>query len=483
MKQHFLNEKLNVYHTTFGDVRYVTDRDSLESQLEGLPLNKVLAYARTEVPPIYEYYLLAGPKRGRLDLDAYNRVHDTVLRGRHWVFLGRGLEGDVFPQTDFQGITGSIEAGGRDYLSRVSPLPEIVLKYGTSASFLQAYSEIEAYPVKGELEEDYQQQMELTYLSMLGDNSWYREVLEAREARYPRRAEVVDALREEGLSGKDEVLEELLSRTKAEKVVMLSENHFVPCHRILLNELLPGLRDQGFQYLALEALSQDSLLNAGADPNLETGFYTREQHFYRLIRTAQALGFEFVSYETEHGDRELGQAQNLYRKTFGKDPDARVVVLAGLAHVYESEGGSRTRMAQHFKTLFGIDPLTVSQTDLDHYRDEIDSKLVLIPSDSLERKRFRRVDLQVVNRLDWGYPPGDFTFSNTYGRPLQMSLYETAGWKSDYGYLGDIPEFSALLMPGASFSVELPEGTYQVILLDREGKVVHNEPVQRGAER
>ena len=481
MHQHFINEKLKVHHTTFGDVRYVKERETLDGQLDSLQLNKVVAYARTEVPPFYEYYLLAGPRRGRLDLAAYDRVHDTVLRGRHWVFLGRGLDGDAFPLSDFEGITGSLEVGGREYLSKVSPLPDIVQKYRASATFLQAYSEIAAYPVKEELEADYQRQMELTYLSMLGDNPWYLKHLEAWESRYPLYPEVVSTLREKAVNGKDQVQEELLTRTKSEQVVMLSENHFMPWHRILLAELLPELKKQGFRYLALEALSGDSLLNKGGAPDLKTGFYTREQHFFRLIRTAQDLGFRLVSYEAGQGDRELGQARNLYRKTLEKDPDARVVVLAGLAHVYETAGGSRTRMARHFKTLSGIDPLTISQTDLSHYRHELGSDLLLLPSDSLERKRWKRVDLQVVNRLDWEYPRGDFSFVNSYGQPVQLALYDSSGWKSEYGYLGDIPQFSALLLPGASFSVELPVGTYQLVLFDRDGKPVQNEPVGEAA--
>lgn len=481
MRQHFVNEKLKVHHTTFGDVRYVTERDTLAKQIEGLPLNRVLAYGRTEIAPFYEYYLLAGPRRGRLDLTAYPLVYDTVLHGRRWMFLGKGLKGDTFPIRDFNGITGSLEAGGKDYWSQVSPLPEIVEKYSTSALFWQAYSEIAAYPVKDELEADYQQQMELTYLSMLGDNPRYQEVLGARESPYPLRPEVVSTLREKAVKGKGPVLEALLSRTGGERVVMLNENHFMPWHRMLLTELLPQLRKQGFRYLALEALAGDSLLNAGQAPDLKTGFYAREQYFYRLLRTAQALGFEFVSYEADQGDRETGQARNLYRKTFGKDPDARVVVLAGLAHIYESEGGSRTRMARHFKSLYGIDPLTISQTDLSHYRHELASDLVLISTDSLERERWKRVDLQIVNGLEWAYPSGDFIYTSTYSEPVQLALYDSAGWKSEYGYLGDIPEYSALLMPGASFSAQLPEGTYRLMLFDKEGKAVYSEPVRVAA--
>ena len=135
-------------------------------------------------------------------------------------------------------------------------------------------------------------------------------------------------------------------------------------------------------------------------------------------------------------------------------------------------------MAQHFASLYGVDPLTVSQTDLAHYRHELESDLVLIPSDSLENSRWKRVDLHVVNNLDWGYPPGDFIFANTMEKPVQLALYNAEGWLSDYGYLGDTPEFSALVLPGESFSVNLPEGSYQLLVFDHNGDVVENEPAR-----
>jgi hypothetical protein len=481
-RKHFVNREVKVYHTTLADVNYTTHRDTLEALLSGQGLNGVLAYGKTDVPPIYEYYLMVNPKRRKLDLSGYPRVWDTVLRGSRVMFAGRGLGGDPFPEGDFRQITRSLQVG-KGYPEELNHIADAVLRYSESAKFLQAYTEIAAYPVKDALEKDFRQQMELTYLCMLGDNPWYRKVLGEREGRYPRRPEETRALHERGLAGREEVIGALLSRTEGQQVVMFNENHFMPWHRILLTELLPGLKKQGFQYLALEALSGDSLLNAGAIPDLRSGFYTREQHFYRLLRTAQALGFEFVSYDARKGDRELLQARNLYRKTLGKDPDARVVVLAGLEHIYERGGESQPRMAQHFATLYGIDPLTISQTDLAHYRHEMESELVLVPSDSLERSRWQRVDLHVVNNLGWGYPPGDFRYSNTSGQPLQLALYNTDGWLSDYGYLGDIPEFSALLLPGEAFSVALPEGEYRFLLFDSRGEVVRNVPALEQVRR
>ena len=322
--------------------------------------------------------------------------------------------------------------------------------------------------------------MELTYLSMMGDNTRFREKIQKWEGGFTTDPPVLRVLEGKAIRGRDTVMQYLLDQSSGERLLMFSENHFYPWHRILLRDLLPGLRAQGFRYLALEALHTDSLLNQGALPDPSTGFYTREQHYYRLLRRAQELGFTFVSYDAfGQADREAAQADKLYQKTFAEDPEARVVVLAGLDHIYERGGGDEAliRMAEVLKSKYGIDPLTISQTDLAVYRNVLDTEMALIASDRLESPRLRRVDLQVVNNLGWGDPPGDFRFTHQGEAPVQLALFRREGWLSDFGYLGDTPEFSMLLLPGESFSVTLPEGAYQFLLFDAAGEVVRNEQV------
>ena len=94
-----------------------------------------------------------------------------------------------------------------------------------------------------------------------------------------------------------------------------------------------------------------------------------EPIYAEMVRTALKLGYKVVGYEAEkegNGDvREDDQAKNLYERTFKNDPHARVVVNAGYAHIQENGkylGGAS--MAQHFRKLTGIAPLTVEQTML-----------------------------------------------------------------------------------------------------------------------
>ena len=153
------------------------------------------------------------------------------------------------------------------------------------------------------------------------------------------------------------------------KAVFLNEAHNVPLTRSLTVQLLKQLRADGFNYFAVETLNHtDKDLARRGYPVAASGFYTREPVYAEMVRTALKLGYKVLAYEADDdhtGDaREMQQAQNLAR-IFKKDPDARVVVNGGYAHIQEQGqflGGKS--MAEHFRRITGIDPLTVEQTML-----------------------------------------------------------------------------------------------------------------------
>jgi len=152
--------------------------------------------------------------------------------------------------------------------------------------------------------------------------------------------------------------------------VFFNEAHNVPMTRILTVQLLTKLRQEGFNYFASETLYQtDTKLQSRGYPIKASGFYTEEPIYAEMVRTALKLGFKVVAYEATSdavGDaREKEQANNLYRDVFKKDPDARLVLNAGYAHIQKSGnflGGSS--MAEYLHKLTGIDPLTIEQTML-----------------------------------------------------------------------------------------------------------------------
>lgn len=165
-------------------------------------------------------------------------------------------------------------------------------------------------------------------------------------------------------------LEAIPELAKNYRAVFFNEAHNIPLTRTLTVQLLAKLRAEGFNYFAAETLYQtDTGLQARGYPTSESGFYTEEPICAEMVRTALKLGFKVIAYETlsnDSGDvREAEQARNIYRQVFKDNPNARLVVDAGYAHIQESGvylGGSS--MAEHLHKLSGIDPLTVEQTML-----------------------------------------------------------------------------------------------------------------------
>jgi hypothetical protein len=184
-------------------------------------------------------------------------------------------------------------------------------------------------------------------------------------------------------------LDAIADLAKDRKAIFFNEAHNVPLTRTVTVQLLSRLRAEGYNYFAAETVyASDTELQSRGYPVPKSGFYTMEPISAEMVRTAIRLGYKVIGYETEdegNGDvREYAQAKNLYERVFKQDPNARVVVNAGYAHIQENGkylGGQS--MAQHFRKLSGIDPLTIEQTmmiehppgteDHPYYRAIVDS--------------------------------------------------------------------------------------------------------------
>lgn len=159
----------------------------------------------------------------------------------------------------------------------------------------------------------------------------------------------------------------ILELAKERKAVFFNEAHSAPVTRTLTIELLAKLRAEGYNYFAAETLYRnDKELNQRGYPTPDSGFYIDEPLYGEMVRTALKLGYKVVAYDVENagsGDaRELAGAQNLYH-VFKQDPNARLVVDAGFAHIQKTGkylGGSS--MAEFFEKMSGIDPLCIEQT-------------------------------------------------------------------------------------------------------------------------
>jgi hypothetical protein len=173
------------------------------------------------------------------------------------------------------------------------------------------------------------------------------------------------------------------------RIVMVNEAHHDAHTRVLTLELLPKLYALGFRYLAVEALGQHDpdLAKRGHATSASGSEYLHEPVYGEIVRQAIHLGYTLVPYDSDAptlGGREAAQAGNLYRRVFAKDPQARLLVHAGYAHVDKAPGnlgGDAQPMAMRLAQLTGIEPLSIDQTqfrDIDPGRSDPGAYGVLV---------------------------------------------------------------------------------------------------------
>jgi len=170
-------------------------------------------------------------------------------------------------------------------------------------------------------------------------------------------------------------LDYLPQLAKNYRVVFLNEAHNIALTRTLTVRLLKPLRDEGFNVFAVETLYPNDIaaLNKRGYPIAASGFYTREPVYAEMVRTALKLGYKVVAYEADPDHtgnaREAQQAENL-SKILKADPNARIVVNAGYAHIQKTgQFLGAESMAEHFMKDSGITPLSVEQTILIPHQD------------------------------------------------------------------------------------------------------------------
>lgn len=173
---------------------------------------------------------------------------------------------------------------------------------------------------------------------------------------------------------------------RSSRAVFVNEAHASARTRAAIYSLLRPLREEGYGYLALEALTTkpadsetscadadlfDQDLAARGYPAGNSGVYTHEPIYGAIVREALRLGFRLVAYEsadpaaTTIAKREQGMAQNL-ACIFTQDKQAKMLVIAGFAHISEAPDGGVPggMMAARFKGLTAIDPLSIDTTKL-----------------------------------------------------------------------------------------------------------------------
>lgn len=474
-----VNDSMKLYLRTPGDIGFLKDSRSINKELRKrkLKVNNVLVCGKTKIEPYYELFFMHNFKAKLATNNPEIIKLDTVVNNQQFSLIGVPLDGNKYSyKIDCQNIFKSIVADS-SYSKRIVTLNNLLEKYSKSNHFYQALIDIQDYPIYNPNDEWFKLQMQLTYASFLGANKEYFDLIKKWESNYHTDSIVKQTIEEKSIKGFDATRELILKEAQYSKLVMFNENHFYPNHRKLVLSLLKDFKNYGFKYLALETLTNDSALNSGTSIDLNTGFYTREPNYSDLIRTAQSLGFKFVAYESDESSarREEGQAQNLYNKTFKIDSTAKVLVIAGISHIFElPDKSKKVWMASIFKNKYGIDPTTFNQTSLNHYRKVIDD-IAILKSTDLKSNYYNTTDWQIINNLPLNDNFGNFEYKNEYNEPVQLSLFPDKELEGKKWTENKVPFRCYLLQKGETYYSKVPNSSYRLVILDKNGKTLRNE--------
>lgn len=451
---HSFNDSLKLSFNSPSDIIYSTDKVKLIKQLRKSNINlsgEVLFFGITKLPE-YEFYVTVSlSPENKLSVDLFK--YDTIIENNFITFIGRPhSEAWVKPMnSDLKYMVNSLVVG-KGYQDTKPTIFDVINKYSNSNNFYPAFTEIQRFPTFNENDEWTKLQFELTFSSFLGITDNYLELLDKYESEQKLPPELLEKV---VFNSKNNVepISSILSEAKKTNLLMINENHFYPHHRSILFELLPKLKNIGYNTLAIEALypNQDSILNLpDSYPTINSGFYTREQNFGNILRLAKELDFQLVSYDDfdNPNEREYSQAKNLYNKTFKIKPHSKVIVLAGIDHILEKETTSNKKwMATVFKENYQIDPLTISQTHLNTFRHVLKADYTLIKGSQFDNHTYSSVDYHLINnKYDNTVFDNYFDYINETKWDVQLSLFLTD--EVDSSYQNKIPYFTTILKPG-----------------------------------
>jgi len=182
--------------------------------------------------------------------------------------------------------------------------------------------------------------------------------------------------------------------SKQTDLFLLNEDHREPQCRWFANQLLATLYNNGYRYLAIEALdnSKDkNYINRNYINN--DGFYTQESTFTMFLKNAVDMGFVLIPYETtqyctspENGDdifcmqqRDNIQAQNIL-KIYEKDDKAKIFVYAGHGHIKIKPSSKGLKflgllLKDANKKVFSLNQTTLLQSSNDESENDFSEKI------------------------------------------------------------------------------------------------------------
>ncbi|QHI35356.1 hypothetical protein IMCC3317_07020 [Kordia antarctica] len=286
----------------------------------------------------------------------------------------------------------------------------------------------------------------------------------------------------------DDFLEKIKQISKNKKVLMLNEMHWHPKHRIVALKMLTTLKENGFNYLAIEAIdkSKNSFFENSNFPLKSSGYYSREPYFGLFIREALKQGFKIVGYDdftTEN--REKTQALNI-KDILDKDSNAKIVVYAGIDHILEKSTTNK-RMAEYFMELTTINPVTIDQVEIPYSSS---NRLILIESSAFKNvKRVNtNVDFFLINNIT---PSLEAVYGKENIRSInytndKLGKYINEELLFSFYFVNEYSKYKSNSIPilnkistinNKNRKFNLPVGSYQLIVKDIHNNLIISEQI------
>lgn len=208
--------------------------------------------------------------------------------------------------------------------------------------------------------------------------------------------------------------------------VMYNEFHTYPHTRYNFMYVLKGLKEKGYNYLAIEALTPpEEGSNVFIAPENISGYYVEEPTCSLLLNYAISLGFQLVAYEEaeqcasyrdkgmiiDANCRDSIQALNI-AKIYQQDEKAKVVVFGGHAHIEKKERSDwkfmriRLQVLYPDKKFFSVDQ--TKRININLYENEIDNNEPLIYDEDDGQFDARVISPYYEKYYEWYYKPNAF---------------------------------------------------------------------------
>jgi hypothetical protein len=344
----------------------------------------------------------------------------------------------------------------------------------------------------------------------------------APETTECERSELIDAVEELCATLAGERPDD--SHPDGPQLVLINELPHAAYQRSLVRKLLACARTAGFTQLAVEALSEDdaALEARGFVSRTASGPFAREPQLARLLEEGLSLGYDLVRYQVadpcsdcrhvEAITRDAEeQARNLVAKTFAVDPAAKVLVMTSARQAYKRLWGDNEpyieSIASHLWDQIGIEPFSVEQIAVDLptaafgassaappsgmyvATPEIDGRCVgsYSPGSPTGRELLDAIVIHVPPQVDdrrweWLHAPAEerrsLTSTCAACDPAQRLLVQAFPVGVDPA--DRVPLDQALCTTGAACELELPAGSYEMVVWS-EGARLGTTRVDLGA--